>query len=375
MNPVYIIGVGQTRFLRHKPDTEPALARKAIEMALLDAGMEWGDVQDVIWATIRGTSSAAETLVPGGVDVPLTRISGTGTGGVRGSMSLHRALKRIVSGEVEVAAAVASGKAADSDGPVVAAEAGGDAGGSERWSAEADAARRHIGKFHTTPEHLAKIASKNRHHGSMNPRACHQEPISIQGVLQDEVMISPLTRAMCATPSDGAAAVIACSGRVVRKLGRPSPVRVLASVLEEKGVPGGAWDDLVSRTCRMAYETAGLGPADIDIAELDDVSAYTELRLTEISGLCAEGTGGPFAWGGSTTLGGKVPVNTSGGLEARGNGGSASGLAQVHEIVTQLRGDAAGRQASGVRIGLALSCSPVSARNGSAAGIHIFQRA
>jgi acetyl-CoA acetyltransferase len=305
----------------------------------------------------------------------LTRVPGSGFRGVRGGISLHRALERILSGEAEVAAAAASGKRPDPAVPAGATGAG--EGASDRFpmAAEAEAAKRHFDRFGTTPEHLARIASKNRFHGSLNPRACHQEPIDVQGVLRDEVAIAPLTRAMCATPADGAAAVIVCSGRVVRKLGRPSPVRILASVLDDGAGPGTGRDDPASRTCRRAYEMAGLGPPDLDIAELDDVSAYGELRLTEIVGLCAEGAGGPFAWSGATTLGGKVPVNTSGGMEARGNGGSASGLAQVHEIVTQLRGNAPGRQANGVRIGLSFSGSPVRGRNGSGMAVHIFQRA
>lgn len=372
MDKVYVIGVGQPRFFRHKSETEPVLARKSVEMALLDAGLAWSDLQDVVWAPSGDVQSPTESPVPPFVETPLTLVPCFWSGGVRGSVSLHLAFERILSGKADVVAAVASGKLANADAPADAPVSA-DEDLRARLELEAEAARRHIERFQTTPEHLARIASKNRLHGSMNPRAFTQDPISIEGVLGDEEIASPLTRAMCAMPSDGAAAVIACSGRFVRKLGRPSPVRILASVAGGNEVPDAEGEEAISRWCSRAFGMAGFGPGDVDIAELDDTSAYSELRLTEIVGLCAAGEGGPFAWSGATSLGGNVPVNTSGGMVARGDGGSASGLAQVHEIVTQLRGNASERQAKGIRIGLAVSCRQA-ADNKAAAAIHLFQK-
>ncbi|HQG31407.1 MAG TPA: thiolase family protein, partial [Deltaproteobacteria bacterium] len=137
-----------------------------------------------------------------------------------------------------------------------------------------------------------------------------------------------------------------------RKLKNARPVRILASVLgtgtnrDMEGV------DIGERLSRKAYETAGLGPGDIDLAELHDATAYGELHQCEAMGFCPPGEGGIFAESGATTLGGSLPVNTSGGLECRGHPIGASGLAQIHEIVEQLRGEAGKRQVEGARIGL-----------------------
>ena len=189
-------------FFRHRSDTERTLARKAVEMALLDAGLTWSDLKEVIWAPSGDPSPAGESVIPPRTEALLTLVPGSGRNGVRGSMSLHLASERILSGEVEVAAAVASGMLANSEIPGDADISGMDTDRRNRMAREAEGARRHIERFETTPEHLAKIASKNRFHASMNPRASWREPISVDDVLRGEEVASPLTRPMCATLRD-----------------------------------------------------------------------------------------------------------------------------------------------------------------------------
>jgi acetyl-CoA acetyltransferase len=226
------------------------------------------------------------------------------------------------------------------------------AGRSIFMDAYAMGARWHMNKYGSTKRQLAVICSKNHFHGSLNPKAQFQEPMTVDEVMNAKPVTYPLTVPMCAPVGDGAAAAILCSERYLRKLKNARPVRILASVLgtgtnrDMEGV------DIGERLSRKAYETAGLGPGDIDLAELHDATAYGELHQCEAMGFCPPGEGGIFAESGATTLGGSLPVNTSGGLECRGHPIGASGLAQIHEIVEQLRGEAGKRQVEGARIGL-----------------------
>lgn len=213
-------------------------------------------------------------------------------------------------------------------------------------------ARWHMSQFGSTQKQLAVICSKNHLHGSLNPLAQYQTTMAVDEVLADRPVAYPLTRAMCAPVGDGAAAAILCSASYLKKLTDARPVRIRASVLGSgmhRDIDG---PDIGERLSKQAYATAGVGPEDIDLAELHDATSYGELHQTEAMGFCPLGEGGIFAESGATTLGGRLPVNTSGGLECRGHPIGASGLAQIHEVVTQLRGEAGKRQVEGARIGL-----------------------
>lgn len=219
--------------------------------------------------------------------------------------------------------------------------------------AYATAARWHMDRFHSTQHQLAVICSKNHWHGSLNPLSQYQKPMSVEEVLTDKPVAYPLTRSMCAPVGDGSAAAIVCSEKYLSKLTNARPVKILASVLGQ-GVDRGIDEtDIGERLSREAYEMAAVGPDDISTAELHDATAFGELHQTEAMGFCPLGEGGSYAETGDTKLGGTKPINTSGGLECRGHPIGASGLAQIYEIVTQLRGEAGNRQVEGARIGLA----------------------
>jgi acetyl-CoA acetyltransferase len=217
------------------------------------------------------------------------------------------------------------------------------------------AARRHMREFGSTPDELAIIAAKNHYHSSLNPNAQYNFTLTPEQVLADRMVSWPLTRAMCAPIGDGAASAILCSAAFVRRLGLGSQaVLIRASIPgsgSERRDPGAL--DIAARLAAQAYERANLGPADVDTAEVHDATAFGELHQCETLGFCPEGEGGLFAASGATRLGGRLPVNPSGGLESRGHPVAASGLAQIHELVTQLRGAAGPRQVAGARIGLA----------------------
>jgi acetyl-CoA acetyltransferase len=233
------------------------------------------------------------------------------------------------------------------------------------------AARAHMERYGTTQEQLAIIAAKNHHHGSLNPDAQYRFDMTTQEVLDDRVVSFPLTRAMCAPMGDGAAAALLVSEDALAGIEGARPVRLRASVLTSGSLTDPHIGD---RAATRAYETAGLGPDDVDLAEVHDATAFGELSQTERLGFCGEGEGGRYAESGATALGGARPVNTSGGLECRGHPIGATGLAQVTELVTQLRGEAGERQVEGARIGLSENGGGFLGMGEAAVAVHILER-
>jgi acetyl-CoA acetyltransferase len=232
------------------------------------------------------------------------------------------------------------------------------------------AARAHGERYGSTQEQLAIIASKNHLHGSLNPHAQYRMTMSVEDVLKDRLVSHPLTRAMCAPMGDGAAAAILVSDDYLARLADARPVKVRASVLASGGLKP---VNHAQQAAARAYATAGVGPEDIDTAEVHDATAFGELALCESLGFCGEGEGGRYAESGVTRLGGARPINTSGGLECRGHPIGATGLAQIAEIVQQLRGEAGERQVEGARIGLCENGGGFLGRGEAAIAIHIFE--
>ncbi|MBI2890252.1 MAG: thiolase family protein [Nitrospirae bacterium] len=238
------------------------------------------------------------------------------------------------------------------------------------------AARYHMQKYGLTQRQLAVVASKNRRHGSLNPLAQVRKPFSVEEVLADRQVSYPLTRAMCAPIGDGAAAALLCSEAYLKKPGVGGPrVRIRASVLvsgTNRGMDEGG--DLAVRAGKRAFAEADVGPKDIHVAELHDATAFGEIHHCETLGFCAMGEGGKLAESGATALGGRIPVNTSGGLECRGHPIGASGIAQMHELFEQLTGRAGRRQVEGARIGLTENGGGAIAFEEAALTIHILER-
>jgi len=235
-------------------------------------------------------------------------------------------------------------------------------------------ARKHMREFGTTIEQLAVIASKNHFHSTLNPNAQYQFDVSVDQVLADRLVTWPLTRSMCAPVGDGAASAILCNEKTVKKLGLLSQaVKVRASILGSGQARDEKDPDLGERLAKIAYKKAGLGPEDMHLAEVHDATAYGELHQTENLGFCKIGEGGILAESGATRIGGKIPVNPSGGLESRGHPIGASGLGQIHEVVTQLRGDAGKRQIKRAKIGIAENGGGALGVEEAAMCIHILE--
>jgi acetyl-CoA acetyltransferase len=203
-----------------------------------------------------------------------------------------------------------------------------------------------------TEEHFARVAAKNRAQGALNPRALLSAAVDLRAVLASEMLSWPLRRLMVSEPSEGAAAVVFGAGEIRRRMGANGP-RVLASVLVREGADGALAAS--ARAARLAYQVAGIGPEDLDCAEIDDRSAAREVATYEALQLAPEGQGPELVDSGFTARGGVLPVNMSGGMLAQGDAAGASGIAQLCELAWQLRGEAERRQVAGARAGLALA--------------------
>ena len=390
MSNVYIIGLGMIRFNKYPDRGVRDMAHEAARMALEDAQLESRALEaaffsNTFWGMFSNQHSIKGQVVlrsMGIGTIPVTNVENACAGA---STALHLAYTGIKADMYDVALALGSEKITDeskakslgayaacmdvenfdqhmdmlvehsrtfSKGMPVEDSVPG-SGRSVFMDAYATFARWHMNKFGSTQHQLGIIASKNHWHGSLNPMAQYQKKMTIKEVLADHPVTYPLTRSMCAPVGDGAAAAIVCSEKYLKKLSDPRPVKIRASIMGSGSDRGFDGIDIGERLVKQAYEKAGVGPEDISLAELHDATAYGELHQVEAMGFCPVGEGGIYAESGATTLGGKQPVNTSGGLECRGHPIGASGLAQIYELGVQLRGDAGKRQVENARLGLA----------------------
>lgn len=212
----------------------------------------------------------------------------------------------------------------------------------------------HMKKYGTTREQMAAVSAKNSYHGSLNPYAQYRDVLTVEDVLSAREVVWPLTLPMCSPIGDGASAVIVVSEKKAKELGMDRMVKVEASALSS----GYDYDENSSNQpprvgANAIYKMTGIGPDDLDCVELHDASAISEIMYYEYLGLCDDGAGGAFVEAGHTRLGGKIPVNTSGGLMRKGHPIGATGASQITELVWQLRGEAEGRQVENARIALA----------------------
>lgn len=238
------------------------------------------------------------------------------------------------------------------------------------------AARQHMKRFGTTVEQLAVVASKNHFNSTLNPNAQYRFEVPVEKVLADRIVTWPLTRAMCAPIGDGAASAILCSKETLKRLGlSKQAVKIRASILGsgKKTSFDSPEPEIGERLARLAYECAGVGPEDIGVAEVHDATAFGEIVQAENLGFCPKGEGGRLAEQGATRLDGSIPINPSGGLTSRGHPIGASGLAQIHELVTQLRGNAGRRQVRKAALAMAENGGGALGTEEAAMGIHILE--
>jgi len=215
----------------------------------------------------------------------------------------------------------------------------------------------HMHRYGTTSEQLAAVAVKNHDNGALNPKAQFRMRISVETVLGSVMVADPLHILDCSPVTDGGAAVILCPVERAAALARKQPVKILGFGMATDTIALHAREDITSlaavrKAAAAAYEMSGKGPGDIDVCEVHDCFTIAEIVATEELGFFEKGRGGPAAAAGETRIGGRIPVNTSGGLKAKGHPVGASGVAQAVEIVEQLRGEAGERQVEGARVGM-----------------------
>lgn len=237
-------------------------------------------------------------------------------------------------------------------------------------------AAHHMKRWGTTARQIAFGASKNHAMGARNPLAQYRFEVTPEQVLQDRLISAPLTRSMCAPIGDGAAAALLCSHRFLA--GLPAHVRERAIRVRASVLTGGryrALDEpgLSSVAARKAYALAGLGPADVDVAEVHDATSFCELYQCEMLGFCEPGQGGPFVASGASSIDGRLPINLSGGLVSKGHPVGATGLSMIHELALQLRREAGERQATRADIALAENAGGVIGFDEAACSVIILQ--
>ena len=381
MSDVYVVGADLIKFGRY-PDRTPAqLGAEAALLALDDAGLTVHDL-DIVYAssTFNAMSMIGQQVLKqiGQTGIPCVNVSNACASG---ATAFREAFVAIKSGLYDVALAVGAEKNPKGllGGPALTGPSPEGLFGSGTTPAMfAEAGMVHAARYGTTMEQFAQVAVKNHHHSTMNPKAMYQRETPLEEVLASEMIATPLTKLMCSANVDGAAAAILVSERKARELGLSRAVRVRGSALAsdpyEARNPVLLDADSVTRLAvGKAYEMAGIGPEDLDLVELHDCFATAEILHYENLGLCGEGEAGALIESGATALGGRIPVNVSGGLLSKGHPIGATGIANIVELVQHLRGEAGARQVEGARIGLAhvLGFSAVA----GAAGVHILEKA
>ncbi|MDF1733592.1 MULTISPECIES: thiolase family protein [unclassified Minwuia] len=417
MTDAYIIGSFSTRFQKWPDKSFKDLTREAYLGALADAGMENGDDIEFGWfgncgmwlhndqGSIRGqvcfTPLVNEGLFP--ARVPMVNVEGACA---TASMALHGAWKDILSGQTDVSLAIGVEKIWIPDEPEKIQRsfyAGIDNFDPEEWqeyyrNAGEEAGKSfetgpdrtvfmdtyamqacyHMKKHGTTQRQIAAGAAKNHNYGALNPNAQYQFPMTVDQVVEDRPVSFPLTRSMCSPIGDGAAAAVVVSEDYYK--GLPQAVKDRAVKIRANALSGGKYKRLDEPSLSMtaaqkAYAHAGLKPEDVQVAEVHDATSFCEVLQVEMMGFCDVGEGGRFVEAGETGPGGKVPVNTSGGLVSKGHPVGATGLSMIYELTTQLRGEAGERQVPDARIALAENGGGVIGFEEAACSVTILERA
>lgn len=383
-----IAGAGMTSFGRHMSCSLKDLAGEAIMAALADAGLGPEAVQVAYMGNAAAGTITGQVCIPGEVVLRELGIGGVPVINVENacataSTALNQAAAMVTFGAYDIALAVGYEKLTHEDKARTFSVFSGavDVLAMDRLRAQIDDKMRGVGidpdretapsrslfmdiyateaighmkRYGTTREQLAAVPAKNSRFGALNPRAQFRGIVTVEEVLAAREIIWPLTLPMCSPIGDGAAAVVLVSARKARELGLDAPVRLTASVLQTGwDYPAGEESLVFHRTIAQAYEEAGVGPRDLDVVELHDASASSEILHTEYLGLCGPGEGGTLVESGATFLGGRVVVNPSGGLLRKGHPIGATGLAQIVELAEQLRDRSGPRQVEGARVGLA----------------------
>jgi len=387
---IYIVGVGMTPFGKFYDMSVKDLTRVAVEAALQDAGCEKQDIEAAFFAQTTQGVLEGQVFIPGPIALNAMGFSGIPMLTVEnacasGSTAMWEAINYIRSGAGDVALAAGAEKMNVEDKAKALAifEGGWDISTVDQnlermkeigagvevpegsttqdpYSRFMDVyaawCRYHMKTYGLTQRQLAAVCAKNHQHSVHNERAFFRKPFTVEEVLAAKPIVYPLTVPMCAPVTDGAAAAILCNEHALSTHGfdRKRAIQVYASTLSSgRNAPYETNEkSVMAMAARKTYEAAGLGPEDMSVAEVHDATPFGEISATEALGFCPIGEGGAYAERGETTIGGRIPVNPSGGLESKGHPIGATGLGQIFELVSQLRGECGPRQVDHPRFGI-----------------------
>ena len=381
MSDVYVLGIDMMRFGRFPDTTVPELGARAALMALDDAGLSIMQMQALYCANLGQASAMVGQRILreiGQTGIPVVNVANACASGATAFREAWMSIKAglhdlvlIVGVEQMGRGLLGSGAGTGRNGISVE----GLLGSGTMPAVFAEVGMEHSRKHGTSFEQFAKVSVKNHRHSTLNPKAMYQHETPLEMVMNAEMIAYPNTKLMCSVNVDGAAAAVLASERKARELGLRRAVRVRASVLtsdpwQERNLVMADVNTCTQMAAKQAYEMAGLGPADLDLVELHDCFATAELLHYENLGLCGEGEAGKVIDAGETALGGRIPVNVSGGLLSKGHPLGATGIANIYEVCTHLRGETEKRQVHGARIGLTHVLGL-----GSACAVHVLERA
>ena len=376
---VYIIGIDMIKFGRFPNKTVPELAAESILLALDDADLSMGDMEAFYCGNIKEVNRMVgqKTLqLIGQTGIPIvncTNACATGATAFReGWMSIKAGIHDVVlvSGVEKMGTGLLGGDTGELGIPLE-----GLIGSQTMPAIFSEAGMEHARNHGTSFEQFAKISVKNHHHSTMNPKSRYQIETPLKEVMESEMIAYPNTKLMCSANVDGSAAAVLVSEKKAKEYGMSRAIKVKASVLtsdpyDDRNIAMPNINTLTKNAATQAYEMAGLGPEDLDLVELHDCFASAEMLHYGNLGLCKDEDAGRYVDEGRFEIGGIMPVNLSGGLLAKGHPTGATGVANLYEICSHLRGEAGVRQVKNARIGLAHVIGL-----GSACGIHVLEKA
>jgi acetyl-CoA acetyltransferase len=378
MSDVYVVGTDMLRFGRFPDRTIDDMGAEAALLALKDAGLTMADVQALYCGNIgEGAYMVGQRILQqiGQTGIPVVNCQNACA---TGATAFREGWIAIKAGLYDVVLAVGVeqmgkgmlGRIPTPNGIPVE----GVVGSGSMPAVFSQVGMEHSRKYGTTFEQFAKVSVKNHHHSTLNPKAMYRVETPLEQVMGAEMIAYPNTKLMCSVNVDGAAAAILVSEKKAKELGMSRAVRVKGSALASdpytsRDLVMQDFNTVTRLAATQAYEMAGVDPRDVNVVELHDCFATAELVHYENLLLCGEGEAGRMIDSGEVALGGRVPVNVSGGLLSKGHPLGATGIANIYEIVTHLRGEGGERQVEGARIGLTHVVGM-----GSACAVHVLEK-
>ncbi len=377
MRDVFVMGAGMVPFAKYRDKTLAEIGWPAVKAAILDAGIEKKDIEAAYCGSgLGGMMSGQRVLKQLGITgLPITNVENACSSS---STAFRQAYIAVGAGVYDCVLVLGVEKLTKFGGGTLPLE---DEDFEVTHGLVMPAlygmrARRYMHEYGLTEEQLASVAVKAHKHGAKNPEAQYRNEVTLDEVMNARKIAEPFTLLHCCPSGDGAAAVIICSPEKARQLGGKQ-VKVKGSEVNSGRYMTGFRDmttpEITVRGAKQAYEEAGIGPEDIDLAEVHDAFTIAELLYYEALGFCGKGEAAKLLEDGETSIGGRIPVNPSGGLLSKGHPIGATGVAQIVEVVRHLRGEAGDRQVEGAKVALThCTGGGISGFDHGACSIHMF---